>query len=92
MAPNMITDEEGSHDGASSKSSAEYLTEKSATSEETPLSFEAQLARDENRMVQRSKCLVYFVLFIFATTLASLTYIFLNRQEESDYKSQVSDV
>ena len=47
------------------------------------------LGRQETRAVNRSKLLVYLILFISAVAVGTATYIFVSKGEEQDFEVDV---
>lgn len=56
---------------------------------QTPISSE-QLGQDDTKMVNRSKKLVYFVLFLSATACSLMAYFFMENEDRRWYTNEVS--
>jgi hypothetical protein len=71
------------YDPSESESATEDFVETSASEQDAPL------AHKETQAVNRSKLLVYLVLFLAASAAGTATYFFLTEGENSDFEVQV---
>ena len=79
-------DEEGGHSVSSQSVTSHYSSDSKPSS---TLRRDEQLTSAETRLVNRSKCLVYFALAVAAAAVSTTAFKVLKKDEENTMKVEV---
>jgi uncharacterized protein HemX len=90
IQPILKDDSDGFSHSSQSVSNEGGTNDESSSSYKSNSESQPELARNETKLVRRSKALVLIVLLAAAAACGAGTYIFIFRGEEAVYRTQVS--